>query len=183
MHLPRLAAGSSMFPPKVELSELANLARRISFPAKSKVFAESEPAVYMLALGTPGLNKMAAGGRRQIVGFAVSPETNAVRDHMLLLGCGTAEEKVRGILSSLGAQSWVKQKERQFFGTEVWLASNCSERKSISTCSLLITVNHVTGGTPTFRKLASMVRIGSHCGWIVCFLTGSASVSNSCLKC
>jgi hypothetical protein len=116
MHLPRLAAGSSMFPPKVELSELANLARRISFPAKSKVFAESEPAVYMLALGTPGLNKMAAGGRRQIVGFAVSRETNAVRDHMLLLGCGTAEEKFAEFYHHLARKAGSSRKNANFSG-------------------------------------------------------------------
>ena len=58
----------------------------------------------------------------------------------------------------------IKQKERQFFGTEVWPAGNSSERKNVRICSLLITVNQVTGGTPAFRKFRSMVRIGGHCG-------------------
>jgi hypothetical protein len=57
----------------------------------------------------------------------------------------------------------IKQEERQFFGTEVWRASNCSERTNISACSLLITFNYVTGGTPTFREFRSMVRISSDC--------------------
>jgi len=127
-------------------SEFENLARRISFPTKATICAESTPsvAIYRLTRGTAALYKMLADGRRQIVGFALpgdflgsplserytcsgdaisevaadqfsrgpflkllraSPrslylmleaalkETNAARDHMLLLGCGTAEEK------------------------------------------------------------------------------------------
>ena len=123
-----------------------DLARPICFPAKSTIFAESEPsiAIYALTRGTASLYKMLADGRRQIVGFALpgdflgSPfsdqytcsvdtisevaarqfprakflislranpkslcllleaalqETNVARDHMLLLGRGTAEEK------------------------------------------------------------------------------------------
>jgi len=134
-----------------------NLARRISFPAKAAIFAESEPsiAIYMLTRGTAGLYKMLADGRRQIVGFALPgdflglslsdrytcsvdaisevaadqflrepflkflranpkslylmleaalQETTAARDHMLLLGCGTAEEKFSEFIISWRAR-------------------------------------------------------------------------------
>ena len=137
--------------------EFGNLVARISFPAKSTIFAESEPsiAIYMLTRGTAGLYKMLADGRRQIVGFALpgdflgSPfsdrytcsvdaisevaarqfprepflaflranpkslylmleaalqETNAARDHMLLLGRGTAEEKFAEFIISWRAR-------------------------------------------------------------------------------
>jgi len=56
----------------------------------------------------------------------------------------------------------IKQKERQFFGTEIWLASNCTKRRTNGTCLALITVNYVTGGTPTYRKVGSMVHIGGN---------------------
>jgi CRP/FNR family transcriptional regulator, anaerobic regulatory protein len=130
-----------------EVDEFGHSARRISFPAHSTIFTESEPAttVYRLTRGSAGLYKMLADGRRQIVGFALPgdflgsafieryscsvdafsevtarqflresflaflrshPEslclmleaalqdTNAAHDHMLLLGRGTAEEKL-----------------------------------------------------------------------------------------
>jgi hypothetical protein len=56
----------------------------------------------------------------------------------------------------------IKQKEHHIFGTEIWLAINCSKRRNVGTCLPLITVNHVTGGTPTFRKVRSMVDIGGN---------------------
>jgi CRP/FNR family transcriptional regulator len=147
-----LFGGRKQFvPAELERTEFANLARRISFPAKSTVFAESEPstAIYILRSGTAALYKMLPDGRRQILGFALpgdflgSPfsdrytcsvdaitevtarqflregfltflqakpkslylmleatlqETNAARDHMLLLGCRSAEEKLAGFI-------------------------------------------------------------------------------------
>jgi CRP/FNR family transcriptional regulator len=143
--------GKSSSPPTLDLNELANLARRISFPAKSKIFAESEPsiAIYMLRSGTAALYKVMPDGRRQIIGFALpgdllgspfsdlytysvdaisevaacqfsrksfltslqanpkslylmlevaSQETNAARDHALLLGCRSAEQKFAGFI-------------------------------------------------------------------------------------
>jgi CRP/FNR family transcriptional regulator len=132
-----------------KVDEFGHSTRRVSFPAHSTIFTESEPAtaIYMLTRGSAALYKMLADGRRQIVGFALpgdflgSPfieryscsvdaisevrarqfsrepfltflrshpehlcpmleaalqETNAARDHMLLLllGRGTAEEKL-----------------------------------------------------------------------------------------
>jgi CRP/FNR family transcriptional regulator len=61
------------FAGEVGLSEICHSARRISFPAHSTIFAESDPSttVYMLIHGTAGLYKMLADGRRQIVGFAL----------------------------------------------------------------------------------------------------------------
>jgi CRP/FNR family transcriptional regulator, anaerobic regulatory protein len=138
--------GKRFVPAEAEPGEIGNLSNRISFPAHSTIFTESEPstAVYMLTHGTAALYKLLADGRRQIVGFALpgdlvgSPfsdrytcsvdaisevaarqvsrgpfltflqahpkslyvmleaalqEPNAARDHMLLLGRGTAEEK------------------------------------------------------------------------------------------
>ena len=138
-------------PAELERSEFANLARRISFPAKSPIFAEGEPstAIYLLRSGTATLYKMLPDGRRQIVAFALpgdflgSPfsyrytcsvdaisevttrqflregflaslqanpkslylllevalqETNAARDHALLLGCRSAEQKFAGFI-------------------------------------------------------------------------------------
>jgi CRP/FNR family transcriptional regulator len=146
-----IAGGKRLVPTEVELSEFANLAHRISFPAKSTIFAESEPsvAIYRLSRGMAALYKMLPDGRRQIVGFALpgdflgSPfsdrytcsvdaisevtarqflregfltflqanpkslymmlevtlqETNAARDHTLLLGCRSAEEKLAGFI-------------------------------------------------------------------------------------
>jgi CRP/FNR family transcriptional regulator, anaerobic regulatory protein len=135
-----------LVPTEAELSKFGNFARRISFPATTTIFTESEPsiAIYMLTRGIARLHKTLADGRRQIVGFALpgdflgSPfsdrytcsvdtigevavcqflrepfltflqtnqkslylmleaalrEVTASRDHMLLLGRGTAEEK------------------------------------------------------------------------------------------
>ena len=160
--IPSRESGSALFggrqfvPTEVE-SEFGNLARRISFPAKATLFAESEPsiAIYTLTRGTAGLYRTLADGRRQIVGFALpgdflgSPfsdryacsvdaisvvaacqfstgpflkflranpkslclmleaalqEINAARDHMLLLGCGTAEEKFAEFIISWRAR-------------------------------------------------------------------------------
>ncbi len=137
--------------------ESGDLARPISFPAKSTIFAESEPsiAIYTLTRGTASLCKTLADGRRQIVGFALpgdllgSPfsdqytcsvdtisevatrqflrgpflsylranperlylmleaalqETNVARDHVLLLGRGTAEEKFAEFIISWRAR-------------------------------------------------------------------------------
>jgi CRP/FNR family transcriptional regulator len=68
-----IGGGKRLVPTEVELSEFANLAHRISFPAKSTIFAESEPsvAIYRLSRGTAALYKMLPDGRRQIVGFAL----------------------------------------------------------------------------------------------------------------
>lgn len=69
-----LFGGRKQFAPtEVELSEFANLAHRINFPAKSTIFAESEPctAIYILRSGTAAPYKMLPDGRRQIVGFAL----------------------------------------------------------------------------------------------------------------
>jgi CRP/FNR family transcriptional regulator len=61
------------FADEFEQREIGHLARRISFPARSTIFTESEPSttVYMLTHGTAGLYKMLTDGRRQIVGFAL----------------------------------------------------------------------------------------------------------------
>jgi CRP/FNR family transcriptional regulator, anaerobic regulatory protein len=154
---PPFGGRKQLVPTEVELSEFASLARRTRFPAKSKVFTESEPsiAVYMLTIGVAGLYKMLADGRRQMVGFALpgdfigSPfcdrytcsvdaisevttcqfpreqfltflranpkslylmlesearETTAAREHMILLGCGTAEEKFAEFIISWRAR-------------------------------------------------------------------------------
>ena len=54
------------FAGELEQREIGHLARRISFPAHSTMFTESEPStsVYMLTHGTAGLSKMLADGRR-----------------------------------------------------------------------------------------------------------------------
>ena len=138
--------GKRFVPPAEADRETGDLARSISFLAKSTIFAESEPAiaVYKVIRGIAGVYKMLGDGRKQIVAFALpgdflgSPfsdqytcsvdtisevaarqfpraqfltslranpeslyltleaalqETNVARDHMLLLGRGTAEEK------------------------------------------------------------------------------------------
>jgi len=61
------------FAGEFEQREIGHLARRISFPAHSTIFTESEPSTtfYMLTHGTAGRYKMLADGRRQIVGFAL----------------------------------------------------------------------------------------------------------------
>jgi CRP/FNR family transcriptional regulator, anaerobic regulatory protein len=141
-----IGGGKRLVLTEAELSKFGNLARRISFPAKTTIFTETEPAIaiYMLTRGIARLYKTLADGRRQIVGFALpgdflgSPfsdrhtfsvdaisevaacelsrgrflnflqskpytlyvmleaalrETNVARDHILLLGCGSAEER------------------------------------------------------------------------------------------
>jgi CRP/FNR family transcriptional regulator len=137
--------------------QIGHLACRISFPAKSTIFTESEPsiAIYVLTRGSACLYKMLADGRKQIVGFALpgdllgspvsdrylfsvdsisevtarqllrgplltslkanpnalyfmleaaSQETDAARDHMLLLGRGTAEERFAEFIISWRAR-------------------------------------------------------------------------------
>lgn len=141
-----VGGGKRLVPTEADLCEIGNLARLVSFPAKSTIVTESDPSIviYTLSRGTACLYKMLADGRRQIVGFALpgdflgSPfsdrctcsvdaisevaarqflrgpflaslhaqskslnlmletalrEIDAARDHMLLLGRGTAEEK------------------------------------------------------------------------------------------
>jgi hypothetical protein len=58
------------------------------------------------------------------------------RDIRSDIGCfRSAQQEIR----HLGMR--VKQKERQFFGAEVWLARNRSKGKNVGTCLLLIAVN------------------------------------------
>jgi hypothetical protein len=67
------------------------------------------------------------------------------RDVRSDIGClSSVQQEIR----HLGMR--IKQKEHQCFGTEIWLASNCSKRRNVGTCLPLITINFVTGGTPTF---------------------------------
>jgi CRP/FNR family transcriptional regulator len=138
--------GSALLSATAE-NQIGHLTCLISFPAKSTVFTEGDPAtaIYVLTRGSACRYKMLADGRKQIVGFALpgdllgsplsdrfpcsvdsisevtarqlqrgplltwlkanpralyfmletaSQETDAARDHMLLLGRGTAQEKV-----------------------------------------------------------------------------------------
>jgi CRP/FNR family transcriptional regulator len=68
-----VGGGKRLVATEADLCEIGNLARRVSFPAKSTIVTESEPsvAIYALTRGTACLYKMLADGRRQIVGFAL----------------------------------------------------------------------------------------------------------------